>query len=137
MSTKTTLLQDAVKHWPHVEPLVRRPRNKRQYDELAAHLDALLEMARGREDHPLSGLINLIADQIEAYDQAQYPIPEAPAHEVLVYLLREHGLKQRDLAELGSQGVVSEILSGKRKLNARQIALLAQRFGISADAFLG
>ncbi len=30
------------------------------------------------------------------------------------YLMEEHGLRQSDLPEIGSQGVVSEILNGKR-----------------------
>jgi len=33
----------------------------------------------------------------------------------------QHGLTQSDLPEIGSQGVVSEILSGKRELNARRL----------------
>lgn len=131
-----TNLQTAVKHWPHIEPLVRKPRNKQQYDELVANLDALLEMSRGQEKHPLSGLINLISEQIEAYDAEHYAIPKAPAHEVLAYLMQEHGLKQRDLKELGSQGVVSEILAGKRKLNVRQLSLLSVRFGLPTDTFI-
>ena len=32
---------------------------------------------------------------------------------------KEHGLKQVDMKEIGSQGVVSEVLSGKRSLNSR------------------
>ncbi|MFQ5787607.1 MAG: hypothetical protein ACE5H1_06455 [Thermodesulfobacteriota bacterium] len=32
-------------------------------------------------------------------------------------MIEEHGLKQNDLKEIGSQGVVSEIMSGKRNLN--------------------
>jgi antitoxin component HigA of HigAB toxin-antitoxin module len=36
-------------------------------------------------------------------------------------LMEEHGLKQSDLSEIGSQGVVSGILFGKRQLNVRQI----------------
>ena len=34
------------------------------------------------------------------------------------------------LPEIGSQGVVSEILSGKRELNVRQIRALAARFHV-------
>lgn len=41
-----------------------------------------------------------------------------------------------DLAEVGSQSVISEILAGRRMLNTRQIAALSQRFHISADAFI-
>ena len=50
--------------------------------------------------------------------------------------MKEHGLKQGDLNELGSQGVVSEILAGKRDLNVRQIRRLADRFGVSPAVFI-
>ena len=45
------------------------------------------------------------------------------------------GIVQKNLPEIGSQGVVSEILSGKRKLNARQIAALASRFNVPESVF--
>jgi HTH-type transcriptional regulator/antitoxin HigA len=50
--------------------------------------------------------------------------------------MEEHGLTQSDLLEIGSQGVVSEILSGKRDLNIRQITQLAARFGVSPAVFM-
>ena len=50
--------------------------------------------------------------------------------------MAEHDLRQADLPEVGSQGVVSEILSGKRELNVRQIRALAGRFGVSAAVFV-
>jgi HTH-type transcriptional regulator/antitoxin HigA len=49
--------------------------------------------------------------------------------------MEQHGLSQGDLPEIGSQGVVSEILRGKRELNVRQIAALSKRFGLPADVF--
>ena len=48
----------------------------------------------------------------------------------------QHELKQSDLPEIGSQGVVSEILTGKRELNVRQVRALAQRFSVSAATFI-
>ncbi|NJM12603.1 MAG: hypothetical protein HC889_12675 [Synechococcaceae cyanobacterium SM1_2_3] len=57
--------------------------------------------------------------------------------EVLRFLMQEHGLRQSDLPEIGSQGVVSEILNGTQALNTRQIQALAQRFGVDARVFLG
>ena len=50
--------------------------------------------------------------------------------------MEQHGLSQSDLPEIGSQGVVSETLAGRRMLNARQIAALVARFGVSADLFI-
>ncbi len=48
----------------------------------------------------------------------------------------EHGLTQSELPEIGSQGVVSEILNGKRELNARQIRALGMKFKVSAAVFV-
>lgn len=55
---------------------------------------------------------------------------------ILKYLMKEQGLKQVDLKEIGSQGVVSEILSGKRLLNTRQVKLLSKRFHVSPAVFV-
>jgi HTH-type transcriptional regulator/antitoxin HigA len=42
--------------------------------------------------------------------------------------MEAHGLTQSELPEIGSQGIVSEILSVERELNIRQIRRLAKRF---------
>ncbi|MFJ4385915.1 type II toxin-antitoxin system HigA family antitoxin [Pseudomonas sp. NPDC089408] len=52
-------------------------------------------------------------------------------------LMEEHGVSQRDLPEIGSQSTVSQLLSGKRKLNVRQFRALADRFCVNPDVFLG
>jgi HTH-type transcriptional regulator/antitoxin HigA len=49
---------------------------------------------------------------------------------------RRNNLKQSDLPEIGSQGVISEILSGKRHFNVRQIKLLSKRFNVSPAVFM-
>jgi len=51
-------------------------------------------------------------------------------------IIQEHGARQGDLPEIGSQGVVSEILSGKRSLNTRQVKALGLRFGLSPVVFI-
>ena len=50
--------------------------------------------------------------------------------------MEEHGLTQSDLPEVGSQGVISDILRGKRELNVRQIRTLAKRFHVSPAVFI-
>ena len=57
-------------------------------------------------------------------------------NETLRYLMGEHNLKQSDLPEIGSQGVVSEILKGKRTLNIRQIKELSTKFNVSPLVFI-
>jgi HTH-type transcriptional regulator/antitoxin HigA len=45
-------------------------------------------------------------------------------------------LKQRDIAaELGGESVVSEVLSGRRRLNASHIEQLSKRFHVSPAVF--
>ncbi|MFX6250459.1 helix-turn-helix domain-containing protein [Acinetobacter baumannii] len=51
--------------------------------------------------------------------------------------MEQHQLTQSDLPEIGSQGVVSEILRGKRDLNLRQVKALAERFGVGPAVFIG
>ncbi|NDG59244.1 MAG: hypothetical protein EBX55_12420 [Betaproteobacteria bacterium] len=56
--------------------------------------------------------------------------------EALEFLMTQHGLKQSDLTGIGSQGVVSEILTGKRDLNLRPALALSARFGLSTATFV-
>ncbi len=73
---------------------------------------------------------------IEKYENQHYPEPVLNPTDYLKYLMEEHNLKQSDLTEIGSQGVVSEILNGKRELNIRQIKSLSKRFGVFSSVFI-
>ncbi len=56
--------------------------------------------------------------------------------EVLQELMAANNLRQKDLAkQIGSESVVSEILSGKRELNKRHIENLSKRFKVSPEVF--
>nr|WP_300314889.1 transcriptional regulator [Halomonas sp.] len=129
------ILDQAAAHWAHIAPLLAEPRDEEDYDAKVAALDELLEMVGDDEDHPLASLALRLGDVIEAYDEANRPIPQASGVEVLRYLMIEHSITQSDLPEVGAQSVVSAILSGKRQLNWRQVCELSERFGVSADAF--
>ena len=75
---------------------------------------------------------------IEEYEKRHFTanLDTISGEQVLAFLMEEHSLKQTDLAEtLGSQSIVSEILSGKRRLNSHQILALSKRFGVSPSAF--
>jgi HTH-type transcriptional regulator/antitoxin HigA len=55
---------------------------------------------------------------------------------MLRFLMNQHGLNQSDVPEVGTQGVVSEVLSGKRELNLRQMRALAARFSVPVSVFV-
>ncbi len=133
-------LQDIAAHWVALHEalgLGAPIASEADYERALADVDALVEATGGEETHPLWGLIAVAGDRVRAYEGRAYPWPDSstPAS-VLASLMQEHGLRQSDLPEVGSQGVVSEILSGKRQLNSRQVAALAKRFAVPADVFL-
>jgi len=122
-------------HWANIAPLLSI-RNEREYNAAVKRLNQLLDSIGDNAKHPLYGLLDTLGTLIELYEAEHYPIPSATGAEVLQFLMEEHGLTQSDLPEVGSQGVVSEILNGKRELNVRQIRLLAEKFKVSGAVFL-
>jgi HTH-type transcriptional regulator/antitoxin HigA len=111
-------------------------RSKAEYDRAVAVLDTIIDEIGEDEAHPLADLAEALSVFVEAYDKAQYPTPAPSSREMLRFLMEQNDLNQSDLPELGSQGVVSEILSGKRGLNVKQVARLAKRFNVSPSVFL-
>lgn len=131
----SALIKQAAEHWHHVAPLLSKPETEAEYDQLVDGLDELLKIIGEDEKHPLNDLAVLVGDVIEAYDHEHRPMPAVSGVEALRYLMREHGLNQADLPEVGTQSVISEILAGKRQINLRQIRQLADRFGVPVEVF--
>lgn len=131
----TLVNEELQTHWMNIAPLLTI-RNEREYDAAVKRLNELLDEIGDNEKHPLYSLLDTLGTLVHAYEEEHYPIPDATGVEVLRFLMDEHGLTQSDLPEVGSQGVVSEILSGKRELNVRQIRSLSQRFGVSSAVFV-
>jgi len=131
----SALIEQAAEHWRYVEPLLSKPTTEADYDALVEALDEMLMLIGEDESHPLASLASHVGDLIEAFDLEQRPIPPVSGAEALRYLMEERGLGQGDLPEVGAQSVVSEILSGKRKLNVRQIRVLAERFQMPVGVF--
>jgi HTH-type transcriptional regulator/antitoxin HigA len=129
------LIKQAAEHWQFVSPLLHKPTNESEYDALVDSLDELLALVGEDEAHPLASLMTHVGDLIEAYDHEHRPMPLATGADALRYLMQEHGLKQGDLPEMGSQSVVSEVLSGRRQLNLRQVRWLSERFGVPVEVF--
>ncbi|AZD19833.1 Helix-turn-helix motif [Pseudomonas chlororaphis subsp. aurantiaca] len=132
----SALIEQVAEHWQFVAPLLRKPKTEADYDRLVQALDELLDLTGEDEAHPLNSLVDIIGDWIEAYDLEHRPMPVASGVDVLRYMMREHGLTQSDLPGVGAQSVVSEILSGKRQLNLRQVRWLAARFKVSMETFI-
>lgn len=111
--------------------------SERHYRAMLEFMNELLEEVGDRESHPLMGLLDVVSAFVHNYEASNVQIPDAKPATVLRFLMDQHELRQVDLAELfGTQSNVSEALSGKREINARQAKALAKRFGVSPAAFI-
>lgn len=129
------LTKEIEAHWIVISPIFV-VRNEQEYDSAIDRLNDLIDEVGTNETHPLYEMLDALGAVIHAYEERHYPIPESSGADILRFLMDEHGLKQSDLPEIGSQGVVSEILSGRRDLNVRQIRALAERFHVSPAVFV-
>jgi HTH-type transcriptional regulator/antitoxin HigA len=130
----SVITQDILIHWQAISPILTI-HDEVEYDRAVKRLDELLDEVGTDEGHPLYELLDTLGTIISAYEETHHEIPAANGADVLRYLLEEHGLRQAEFPEIGSQGVVSEILNGKRTLNMRQVQALSQRFGVSPAVF--
>jgi len=115
-----------------LKPIVR----KAEYEAAVKHLNRLLDAGGANQSHPLAGLVELLGEVVHSYEKRQAPMSEAEPGEVLRYLMDEHGLKHADLAGIGSQGAISDILAGRRGISRVLAKKLAERFQVSAAVFL-
>jgi len=129
-------LLDIAKVWPGIQNIFSVPHSRKEYNKLSRLLDSLIDEVGEDESHPLASLMETLGSLIESYEIRNLPDLEGDMIHTLKMLMREHGLKQTDLAEIGSQGVVSEILSRKRQFNIRQVKLLSARFNVSPAVFI-
>lgn len=133
-----SIVEELTSHFQALATIIplRTIRTVQDYEKAVRGLNQLLEAGAGDEQNPLHDLFNTLGSLIAEYDDLHYPQEPVSPVEVLRFLMEQHQLPQSGLPEIGTQGVVSEILSGKRELNVRQIRALAQRFSVPASVFI-
>jgi len=110
-------------------------RNEDDYRQMVALANELADQLR-EEDGPLDDLFDLVTDLIEVWESHHVDIPKAEPREVLRYLLEAHDLKHKDLAEIASPTLISDILSGRRAISKNVAKALAVRFGMDMSVFM-
>lgn len=129
-------IRRALRAWPEISQVVSTIHSESQYRRTLAMLDELIDEVSAKREPIKESLIDTLGTLIKDYEDREVEEPSGDPIGVLKYLLEEHGLSQGDLPEVGSQGVVSEILNGKRKLNLRQVAALSKRFSVPPSVFM-
>jgi HTH-type transcriptional regulator / antitoxin HigA len=81
-------------------------------------------------------LLKLLVSLIESFEDRHYQLKSATPLEILTELVRDRGLKQKDLLPVfSSQGIASEVLNGKRRISKAQAKALGEFFKVAPSLF--
>jgi len=112
--------------------VIRSEAENDRYLKLLEELDAKGNRMSAAERR-LAELLTLL---IEDFEERHYALTPADPVTVLTELIEANSLKQKDLVGIfGTPSIVSEVLSGKRKLTTEHIRGLSRRFHVSPEVF--
>jgi len=117
---------------------LRPLRNKPDYTRATKILDSLAIRTEGTLSRDEQDYLETLALLIDDFDARHAPqTPKADPIDVLRHLMDAHDINPADVGRLlGSKGVASEVLNGKRSLSKAHIIALAARFHVDAGVFV-
>lgn len=129
---------DLAKAWAALQDhaLLRPIRNDADYERISKLADDLSDQIGGDHSHPLFSLLELTMELTQKWEADHVEIPDSEPKEILRFLLDEHDLRQKDLSDIVSPTLVSDILAGRRQISRDLAKRLGARFNVNASAFL-
>jgi HTH-type transcriptional regulator/antitoxin HigA len=114
---------------------LRPLRSDRELDCAIEVIDRLL--ARGRLASDEQDYLDVLADLVEKFEDERYPIEPVSGIDALRHLVESSGKTRAAIAAETClpESTLSEILSGRRRLNTRHIGVLARYFRVSPALF--
>lgn len=99
---------------------------------------ALAEELEHRDRTPEEDtFLNLLVTLIEKFEDEYYQLNAATPQSILLHLMEARDLKQEDLiGVIGSRGVTSEVVNGKRSISKSQAKALGEFFHVSPELFI-
>lgn len=131
-------LPELTQAWSEFQRHVRLEpiRTQEDFERIQELADTLAVTVGDASDHPLSSLFELTLSLIEQWESEHVFLPPAEPRDVLRFLLEEHDLKQKDLEDIASPTLISDILAGRREISKRLAKSLAERFHVDIGAFI-
>ncbi len=107
-----------------------------ELDQAIAMIDGLLArdfLAADEQDY-----LDVLSDLVERFEDRRYPVERVSGLDALRHLVESSGKTRATIAlEAGlPESTLSEVLSGRRRLNTRHISILARYFRIDPGVFL-
>lgn len=82
-------------------------------------------------------ILQLLVLLIEKFEEEHYPLDASTPHSRLLHLMEARNLRQSDLVGvIGSKGVTSEVVRGKRAISKNQAKALAEFFHVAPGLFV-
>ena len=127
--------------------------NKLEYGTLLADIQPQVITTEEENDRALSIVESLLAEDnlspekeqilrllvslIEKFEDEHYQLAASTPHSILLHLMEENDLRQTDLVGIvGSRGVVSEVVNGKRTISKSQAKSLGEFFHVDPSLFI-
>lgn len=134
----SSVTPELAKAWASVQDyaLLRPVRNNADFKRLHAFANDLADEVGDDESHPLFSLFEIAMELIEKWESEHIAVPDLAPKEILRFLLEQNNLKQKDLSDIASPTLISDILAGRREISRVLAKALSSRFNISASAFL-
>jgi len=119
------------------ETLPRPIETEAEYERALEVINRLMSKPEDKLTPEEDALLELLTQLVERYEERHYPIPDAPPHVVIQFLMEDRGLQHKDLMPvLGSRGVTSEVINGKRRPSKTQVKALAEFFKLPPELFI-
>ncbi len=119
-----------------IKPFAKAFSTEAEYKDAIKRIEALVEKGDKTSDEE-DAYLNLLGILAEDYERHHRPeLEEAVAKpvspvEAICWAMDRHGLRQKDLAPLiGSESLVSSVMSGRRQLSKAMISRLHEALGI-------
>ncbi len=114
---------------------LRHIKTEQELDDATDVIDSLIDLEK--LSGPEQDYLDVLTDLVEAYETEHYPDEPVSDADMLQHLLEIKGVSQAATAKGAgiAESTVSEVLSGKRALNRKQIGKLAKFFGVGTSAF--
>jgi HTH-type transcriptional regulator / antitoxin HigA len=114
---------------------LRPIRTDTELDAAIAVVDSLID--QDELSAPEQDYLNVLGDLIEAYEEEAVPVRPVADADMLRFLIENKGDTQAAVAKRVGipESTISEILTGKRKLNRKQIGRLSRYFRVEPGVF--
>lgn len=131
-------MPELAKAWTALQAhaLLRPIRNEADFERVHALANQLSDEVGDDESHPLFSLFEIAMELMEKWEDQHVAIPDAEPKEILRFLLESNNLRQKELSNIASPTLISDILAGRRGISRALAKSLSVRFNVNVSAFL-